>query len=320
MNYTSRPYRVVCFDLDGTLLPMDLDEFMGSYFKSIARFAAERGLNAEKFMDALKRGTHAMAAHDDGATNEEAFWGAFAQVYGEGAENVRKLVGDFYEHDFARIGDGFAGNPAVSRIVANLASKGYPLVLTTMPMFPRRAVEHRLSWAGVEADAFSRITSYENSTSVKPRQTYYAENLAAMGVRGSDVLMVGNNTQEDLAFLDLGVDAYLVTDWLLDPIGFDLDAVKHGSMEQFEEWVDALPSCENPATGIATGVVGHAAMEEAFSANAVCAIDRAQAARDAARIADDVTRVRAVAPDAADAGARASGDTAAKDAIAHEGE
>lgn len=295
MNFTSRPYRVICFDLDGTLLPMDLDEFMGSYFKSIAGFAAARGLDAGRFMDALKRGTHAMAAHDDDSTNEEAFWAVFAQSYGEGAADVRTLVGDFYEHDFAHIGDGFEGNPAVARIIAKLQDKGYPLVLTTMPMFPRRAVEHRLRWAGVDAGAFARITSYENSKSVKPRQTYYAENLAALGAHGADVLMVGNNTQEDLAFLDLGVDAYLVTDWLLDPIGYDLDTVKHGTMAEFEAWVDQLPACENPLEGIAGGIVARADMEAAFEQNAVRDIDRAQAAQAAAAIADDVTRARTAA-------------------------
>lgn len=289
MNFTSRPYRVICFDLDGTLLPMDIDEFMGSYFKSIARFAAAHGLDAERFMDALKRGTHAMAAHDDDATNEETFWATFAQCYGEGAHEVRELVGDFYEHDFAHIGDGFEGNPAVARIISKLADKGYPLVLTTMPMFPRRAVEHRLQWAGIDASAFARITSYENSKSVKPRQTYYAENLAAMGAAGADVLMVGNNTQEDLAFLDLGADAYLITDWLLDPVSFDLSTVKHGSMDEFEAWVDALPACAEPLSNIATGAVARDDMESALAANAVCEIDLDQARAAAAVVAANVT-------------------------------
>ena len=45
-----------------------------------------------------------------------------------------------------------------------------------------------------------------------------------------DILMVGNNTREDLAAMKLGLDAYLVTDWLLDPDGFDIESVKHGTM------------------------------------------------------------------------------------------
>ena len=158
------------------------------------------------------------------------------------------LLNEFYEHDFGAIGEGVQANPACARAVAALAAKGYPLVLATMPMFPRRAVEWRLAWAGVDPAHFSRLTSFENSTSVKPKPAYYAENLAACGLAGADVLMVGNNTVEDLAACSLGADAFLVTDHLLDPTdGFDLSSVRHGAMEEFAVWAEALPPCANPA-------------------------------------------------------------------------
>ena len=61
---------------------------------------------------------------------------------------------------------------------------------------------------------------------MKPKLAYYAENVAACGLAGEDVLMVGNNTVEDLAIRGLGADAFLVTDHLLDPDeGFDLASV-----------------------------------------------------------------------------------------------
>ena len=135
-----------------------------------------------------------------------------------------------------------------------------------MPMFPRRAVEWRLSWAGIDASRFGRITSFENSTSVKPKLAYYAENVAACGLAGEDVLMVGNNTVEDLAIRGLGADAFLVTDHLLDPDeGFDLASVKHGTMEEFAAWAEALPACADPAQGIEAGIVEAAARAAALS-------------------------------------------------------
>ena len=42
----SRTYRAIFFDLDGTLLPMELDEFLGAYFEAIANFVAAHGLDA----------------------------------------------------------------------------------------------------------------------------------------------------------------------------------------------------------------------------------------------------------------------------------
>lgn len=273
MTTTPHTYRAVCFDLDGTLLPMDIDQFMAAYLKSIAEFVAQRGVDPQRFMQAFKAGTRAMATHVDGDTNEGAYWSAFNEAYlalGESAEAcvaARSIANDFYEEGFAKVGEGFAGHPAVARILAKLHEKGYPLVLTTMPMFPRRAVEHRLAWAGADATMFARITTYDNSRSVKPRQSYYAENLAAMGLSGEDVLMVGNNTQEDLAFMELGADAYLVTNWVLNPIDFDLSQVKHGTIDQLEEWVDGLPACENPAEGIEAGAIPVEATRAALAAN-----------------------------------------------------
>ncbi len=287
-----RSYRAVCFDLDGTLLPMDIDEFMAKYFAGIAAFMTANGQDGERFMAALKAGTKAMATHADDALNSDAFWRTFFEVYGVAdlsqQERLQQLSTRYYDEAFPHIGDGFQGDPTAARVIAKLAAKGYPLVLTTMPMFPRAAVEHRLEWAGVDPAAFARITHYGNSKSVKPKQTYYAENLAAMGVAGDEVLMVGNNTMEDLSFLDLGADAYLVTDWLLDPVGFDLDTVRHGSMADLEAWVDGLPACADPAASISDAPVAQQAMQQALAANAVDGLDLADAARKAAAVADAV--------------------------------
>lgn len=249
------PYRAVFFDLDGTLLPMDLGEFMTSYFERLAGYVAARGIDSETFVTGLKTGIRAMASHDDGSLNAEAYWKAFFGVVDEDALDWAPFVAEFYEHDFGKIGANVVPDRNAARAIETLRTKGYPLVLATMPMFPLRAVKWRLAWAGIEPSAFSRITNYENSTSVKPKLAYYAENLHAAGLDASDVLMVGNNTKEDLACLDLGMDAYLVTDHLLDPVKFDLSTVKHSPMAEFAAWAEALPECVDPAAPIEAGPV-----------------------------------------------------------------
>lgn len=252
----ARSYRAILFDLDGTLLPMELDEFLGAYFSSIARFAKEHGLDAPSFSDGLKAGIAAMAAHDDGRANADAFWEAFAHACACDAGLAKTLLGRYYERDFGLIGEGFAPNPVAARAVDVLSAKGYPLVLATMPMFPRRAVEWRLAWAGVDASRFSRITSYENSTSVKPKLAYYAENAAACGLFGDEILMVGNNALEDAAAEGIGADVFLITDNLIDPTGeFDMNSVRSGTLNEFAAWVETLPVCDNPATDIKRGLV-----------------------------------------------------------------
>ena len=84
----------------------------------------------------------------------------------------------------------------------------------------------------------------------------------------ADVLMVGNNTVEDLGIRSLGADAFLVTDHLLDPTdGFDLGGAKHGTIEEFAAWAEALPACTSPATGIEAGLVDAAARERVLADN-----------------------------------------------------
>lgn len=264
-----RAYRAVFFDLDGTLLPMELDEFMGSYYTALGAFMVAHGCDAAQFGMALKAGIKEMAAHGLEITNEEAFFQGFYRHVDKDSRDWYALFLDFYENDFGRIGDGVVPDPAAVRAVRTLSDKGYALALATMPMFPRRAVEWRLQWAGIDPQLFSRITSFENSASVKPKLTYYAENLAAAGVRGSDVLMVGNNTIEDLAALDMGTDGFLVTDHVVDAVGYDFATVKHGSMEAFARWVEQLPACADPVTGIETGCIDPELTRRVYEQNAV---------------------------------------------------
>ena len=263
---TNQPYRAVFFDLDGTLLPMDVNAFMKTYFHALGAYVARFGVVPDAFMAGMKTGIMNMVQHDDGTPNDQAFWAGFFAHVDETACDWPVEIARFYEDEFGAIGADVQPNPAAARAINALAAKGYPLVLATMPMFPRRAVEWRLTWAGVDPNAFSRITTFENSTSVKPKPAYYAENLAAAGLAGADVLMVGNNTKEDLAACALGAAGYLVTDFLLNPADLDVETVPHGTLEDFADWAEQLPVCTNPATGIADALVPAAAREAALAA------------------------------------------------------
>ena len=128
---------------------------------------------------------------------------------------------------------------------------------------------------------------------MKPRPLYYAENLASAGMDGADVLMVGNNTVEDLSFMHLGADGYLVTDWLLDPVDFDLGSVKHGTMADFAAFAAALPPCAHPASSVQTGPIDPAEAEAVRAANDGGTLDGGDAAAHAAAATDDVLAAQA---------------------------
>ena len=82
----------VLFDLDGTLLPMELEAFTKTYFGLLAKKAAPYGYDPEPLVAAVWKGTKAMVKNDGSKPNDQAFWDTFAQVLGE---DVKKLRPEF---------------------------------------------------------------------------------------------------------------------------------------------------------------------------------------------------------------------------------
>ena len=238
-------YKAIFFDLDGTLLPMESDVFVSRYFDELALFLAQEGFEEPKLLlHAVNEGTKAMFAPHEGL-NMDVFWQVFAQICGKSRDEfepvmVRYYASEFYRnvgHDVERFEDGLEA-------LRILREKGYPLYLTTLPVFPLQAVKARLGWSQIDPEQFGFITTYDSFCAVKPSLDYYRQCVERAGVEASDVLMVGNNTTDDLAILELGCDAYLVTDFLINKNDYDLDTVKHGSFKDFCAFARELPDFE----------------------------------------------------------------------------
>ena len=63
--------KMVFFDLDGTLLPMDMDEFTMGYFKMLAAKAAPHGYELPSLVKAIWHGVSAMVQNDGHCNNED---------------------------------------------------------------------------------------------------------------------------------------------------------------------------------------------------------------------------------------------------------
>ena len=71
-------YEALLFDLDGTLLPMDLDAFLKAYFNCVSRKFAHL-LPPDKLVSDILHGTAAMVKDCDRRfTNREVFWASFS--------------------------------------------------------------------------------------------------------------------------------------------------------------------------------------------------------------------------------------------------
>ena len=241
-----KTYKAIFFDLDGTLLPMDTTHFIKSFARKLAFFSIKNKQDARKVLSALSSGSKAMMMHDGEKTNEEVFWDYFSQSMGEPRNELMESLSAFYGEPFEKIGKHVKPNEFSRIAVETLHQKGYPTILSTMPMFPRNAVESRLRWAGLEPDMFNYITSYENSHFTKPHTTYYQEIMDKLSLNPEEILMVGNNTLEDGSITELGSDLYLITDHLINAAGgVNVDQYPHGSMKDFVAFCENLPQVQH---------------------------------------------------------------------------
>ena len=229
--------KTVMFDLDGTLLPMDQDQFTKYYFGLLAKKLAPYGYNAEQLVSGIWAGTAAMVKNDGSCTNEEAFWKTFCAIMGEKVLEDKPLFEEFYRVEFqgARASCGFAPQAAV--LVAKLKAAGYRVLLATNPIFPAIATENRIRWAGLEPEDFELYPTYENACRCKPNPDYYRDILSSMKLDPTECLMVGNDATEDTAAELAGMQVFLLTDCLINKENRDLSLWPHGGFDQLEKFI-----------------------------------------------------------------------------------
>ena len=222
----------ILFDLDGTLLPMDQEKFVNGYFKMLAAKLAPYGYEPQQLINAILAGIEAMIKNDGSQLNEDAFWKRFVEIYGDKVLADKPVFEDFYKNEFqdARSFCGF--NPKAAETVRSLKDKGYRVVLATNPLFPSIATESRIRWAGLEPSEFDLYTTYENTSYCKPNLDYYRDILKRINCRPEECLMVGNDVGEDMVVEALGMQAFLLTDCLINTQKKDITAYPHVSFEQ----------------------------------------------------------------------------------------
>lgn len=208
-------YKGVLFDLDGTLLALDLNQFLRRYFKALAAKVA-LVVPPGRFLPAVMKSTEKMLINDGSKTNSEVFMEQFFQMVDMEPEVLMPIFDQFYREDFPRLGEGIEPLPPAQKAVEVALQGGATLVLATNPVFPRPAVDTRLEWAGMADVPFALVTSYENSRYCKPNPGYFTDILNQTGLVAEQCLMVGNDTREDTAAGQLGMDTFLVEGHIIE--------------------------------------------------------------------------------------------------------
>lgn len=227
----------VLFDLDGTLLPMDNDEFTKGYFKLLAKKMAPYGYEAGQLVDAIWAGTAAMVKNDGCQSNEAAFWKNFADTYGEKVLADKSLFDEFYANEFLAAKGLCEMNPKAAIAVLTVKEMGLQVALATNPIFPAVATERRIRWAGLEPEDFELYTTYENIGFCKPNPDYYLEIATRLGVKPEQCLMVGNDVTEDMVAETVGMKVFLLTDCLINKERKDISQYERGGFDQLVDFI-----------------------------------------------------------------------------------
>lgn len=231
--------KAILFDLDGTLLPMDEDEFKKIYFGAVYNKVKHFGYKVEDLINAIWYGTKAMYKNDGTISNEERFWEAFSTIYPESRKRDEEYFNDFYNNDFQKLAFACAKpiQPLARVFIEKLKERGYKLIIASNPIFPLVATRARIFWAGCNPDDFIDITAYQNSAFCKPNLKYYEMILERNNLKPDEVIMIGNDVREDMIVNKLGIDSFLITDCLLNPDNEDINKYKHGTFKEIMDMV-----------------------------------------------------------------------------------
>ena len=231
----------ILFDLDGTLLPMDMILFEKLYFQELAKDFADI-MSPKELAKNIWSSTKVMVENTEYKTNQEIFMTDFTTRMNMELPFLQKRFEDFYDTGFIKIKEIALDIHCVRESVKILKSKGYTVSLATNPLFPEKAIHHRIRWAGFEPEEFSYISTFEKNHYCKPQLKYYEEILSDIQKNPEDCLMVGNDVQEDLIAKELGMKTYLITNHKLHRTEEAIVTDYLGEYEDFYEFVKGLPS------------------------------------------------------------------------------
>jgi len=231
--------KTILFDLDGTLLPMDIKQFMDLYFHEMYK-SFEGIVDKATLVDHVMKATETMVRDTTRQTNEEVFMKAYEALSGADMVDHKKRWDDFYGGGYKHVKASSKTSHQMIEAVALLKNKGYQLVLVTNPLFPKDAIIQRIVWAGLDPEDFAYITSFEGNSYCKPQLKMYEEVLEHLGLKAEACMMVGNDVDEDMIAGQLGMTTYLVTEHILNRGSGPIVVDHQGDYDDFLKYVKAL--------------------------------------------------------------------------------
>ncbi len=195
-------------------------EFIPRYIDGLAACCAD--LTKPKTFQRAMLGTIRMliqSAGDGISTNAQRVFAALQERLEVPEEQLRERFEHYRQTGLAELQPLVKPIPLARAILEECRTKQMTLVLATNPVFPRFMIDARVAWGGLDQGIFHHLTSIENSRFCKPHPGYFREICEQLGLAPQQCLMVGNDTQHDLAASAVGMPTFLVDTWVVEREG-----------------------------------------------------------------------------------------------------
>ncbi|MBD3256426.1 MAG: hypothetical protein GF383_15115 [Candidatus Lokiarchaeota archaeon] len=203
-------FDAILFDIDGTLLDVDMNTFMPEFFAHFSDYFCKKG-NSEKITDWLLKALNSVRNNNGRYTNEYVFLNHFSKYIDTSPKELRNELDLFFRSSFPNLKNITQKKPSARKVVEKAFNHSNNVIISTDPIVPLIAAEKRLEWAGVANFSYNLITTYENSCTTKFSSNYFKNIFKLLQLNPKKCLVVGNETDDMKSSLH-GCSTFLVDD------------------------------------------------------------------------------------------------------------
>lgn len=203
----------IFFDMDGTLINMDEDEFIKIHYNLVNRKFEEKGYeNASEIAKVIMKGAYIMPQNDGSKLNSELFYEYCKDELNLNRQDIEEPMDELYRTTYQEAKVTASKIDGMDDVLKTLKAKGKRLFLTTNPIFPLIAILGRLHWGELDENNFVYISNYDICHYAKPNSNFYKEIMENYNLKPEETMLIGNSYEDDiLPAFDLKLRSYYLT-------------------------------------------------------------------------------------------------------------
>lgn len=210
--------KAVFFDMDDTLLRINLSPFLMSYYQRMSKLIAS--IAEKSWIPILNDLTQSLFEvsnenRTDEYTNAELLVRAFKERTDIPLDDpvIADALHFFDQYMVDKLNTSLINaypRPGAHAALGRVKDLGLRCVLATNPSFSEACIRTRMRWAGIDTFAFDYITYLENSYRMKPCKRYYEDIAHTLSLELDECVMVGNDPFADFCSPAAGIQTIYV--------------------------------------------------------------------------------------------------------------